>query len=301
VAVAYAPEAGARFNPMSPVGPRLEQGALVVRARSKPGTVTAGSLRVEVRAAARLQVLGEVAEVEVLEGEARVFAQSGATVLLRQGERLRSDDPRLKPAAPTPAPGSTPAPASRAPDACAPLPDPGAKRGCYTQAAMGEDLAAQNALYTLGLLERGAPGHLGSAVEYWQAYQRRFPQGALWPEASTNVLTAELELGRYPEALKEAEAYLGRDPDSDRAASVRLMRANLLREHLGRAKVALEEYRALRSSQAPAAVREEATFAQALAEAELGQAEAARATLGAYLAEFPGGAHAAEARRRMGP
>lgn len=248
----------------------------------------------------RIQVAGEVTTVDVQDGEVRVRRGEGPVVVLSGGTRLRSDDPRLAPV-PLPAPVAPAAPPQPAPvsDACAAL-APDARTACYTRLAMGDDLAAQNALYMLGQQEREAH-RASSAIQYWRAYEQRFPQGALWPEAAAGILTARLDQADWAGALAAAEAYLARVDSGGRSPEVKLIRANLLREHLGQPRAALEGYRALAQSDAPASVRGEALFGQALAARQLGLGDEARAALDAYARDFPAGPHAADVARMRAP
>ena len=244
--------------------------------RAAPGAqVHTPQLEVQVESARCLvRVAGEVTWVDVEEGQVRVRRGDGPELILSSGTRLRSDDPRL--VRPLDLPAATPTPAP--PDACAPLPAPGSRRACYAHAAMGSGLSAQNALYALGQLDREARD-LGSAVQYFRAYQQRYPDGALWPEAATGILTARLEQHAWPEALQAAEQYLAREPHGPRAPEVGLIRANLLREHAGRVRAALQAYQALTAQTVPPPVRSEALFGEALAASRLGLQEVSREAL----------------------
>ncbi|MBS2026685.1 MAG: tetratricopeptide repeat protein [Deltaproteobacteria bacterium] len=291
------PSAGAQFA--------VESDAVALRS----GEVVAGpgarvrtpQLEITVQSAhCRIQVAGELTTIDVHDGELRVRRGQGPELVLSGAVRFRSDDPRLNQ---PPATGhQPPTPVDAMPstqDTCANL-SLDARRACYTRLAMGSDLAAQNAVYMLGQLEREAH-QLPSAIDYWSAYERRFPDGALWPEAAAAMLTARMDQGQWPEALAAADAYLSRVPQGGRSPEVRLIRANLLREHLGKTLPALEAYRALAESSAPANVRAEARFGQALAAEKLGLALEAREALQAYARDFPQGPHAAEVARMLAP
>jgi tetratricopeptide (TPR) repeat protein len=228
----------------------------------------------------RVQVAGDQTELEVFDGSVHVYRTGVAEEVLSSGTRVHF--------------GS--APSLAAPDACAPVPQPDARRSCYAQVALGSGLAAQNALFALGQLDHTAH-RLDSAVQYFHAYVQRYPDGALWPEAAAGMLTARLEQHAWPQALQAAELYLARAPRGARGPEVRLIRANLLREHTGQLREALQAYQALAEDDVPAAVRSEALFGTALAANHLGRFDAARDALQAYAREFPQGAHAAEVAR----
>ena len=287
------PSAGAQFS--------VESDAVALRS----GEVVAGpgarvhtpQLEITVQSAhCRIQVAGELTTIDIQDGELSVRRGQGPEVVLTGAVRFRSDDPRLttRNSAPTP---TVDAPLPQ--DACANL-ALDARKACYTRLAMGSDLAAQNAVYMLGQLERESH-QLPSAIDYWNSYERRFPDGALWPEAAAAMLTARMDQGQWPEALAAADAYLGRVSQGGRSPEVRLIRANLLREHLGKTLPALEAYRALAGSDAPANVRAEARFGQALAAEKLGMALEAREALQAYARDFPQGPHAADVARMLAP
>ena len=284
------PSQGAQFS--------VESDAVALRS----GELTAGpgarvhtpQLDITVQSAhCRIQVAGELTTIDVQDGELRVRRGQGPELVLEGAVRFRSDDPRLD-AKRAPTPVDTVSPTQ---DACANL-ALDARKACYTRLAMGSDLAAQNAVYMLGQLERESH-QLPSAIDYWNSYERRFPDGALWPEAAVGVLTARMDQAQWPEALAAADAYLGRVSQGGRTPEVRLIRANLLREHLGKVLPALEAYRALAGSDAPANVRAEARFGQALAAQKLGMAVEAREALQAYARDFPQGPHAAEVARML--
>jgi hypothetical protein len=79
---------------------------------------------------------------------------------------------------------------------------------CLGDVAAGSDLAAQNALFELALRGRGLEGD--PAIARWQEYLRRFPDGALAPEAQVGITIELCSSGRLPEALQETQAYLSR-------------------------------------------------------------------------------------------
>jgi TolA-binding protein len=241
----------------------------------------------------------------VSEGKVRAESDVGRAVAVEAGESLRSDDPRL--AAP-PAPQAVPAitlprlPASRveappaAPD-CADARSIAARRACYERAAQGHDVAAQNALYGLGLMEQDEAHDGVAALEAFRRYEARFPQGVFAPEASLAILGELLAEKRYPEALQETEhsLALGDESGQDR---VRFVRAQLLLGPLDRPALALPLLHRLVDSGEPT-LREEALFSLGLCQEVLGQPDEAEATLRRSLAAYPEGKHAAQIRARL--
>lgn len=192
-----------------------------------------------------------VTTVFVQEGSAQVRGASGIEVTVSAGERVRSDDPRLKAAgavAPTPLGPTVPANGSAAPDAVvaakprltiAPLqiraaaPSTrcdgagavGARVACLQKLSKGSGLAAQTALYALALSE----SNQGRDVrERWHEYQLRFPNGVFAPEVSIALMSSHYEQGNRTEALKEADAFLRRFADDARAKQVTAWRDAVL-------------------------------------------------------------------------
>jgi hypothetical protein len=287
----------------------LQLGSVKVKAHSTQGIrVSTPQLRVEVqRALVQVQVAGEVTEVRVEEGRVGVARGDGPLVYLNGGEWIRSDDPRLARSQAqantegdsAPVPGAGPKKVVGPEDRCALLSQIEVRRSCLTQLALGSDLSAQNALYLLGLLERGEGKDGRAALEDWRAYQHRFPMGPLGPEVSIGAFSELLDEHRYDDALHEADNYLQHYPDDAHVDEVRLIRANLLREHLGQPKLALDGYEKLANSSKPS-LRQEAEFGQALSLGALHRDAEERSALEHYLSEFPEGRHSREAHTLLG-
>ncbi len=138
-----------------------------------------------------------------------------------------------------------------------------------------------------------------SALSHFRAYLARFPGGVFAPEASQSALRELVAEARPGEALTVADDYLRRFPSDARVGEVALVRARLLRDELGRPGEALAAYQALAARELPGVQRDEALFSVGLCEARLGRRAAARESFERYLAQFPEGVHAAEARRRI--
>lgn len=246
-----------------------------------------------------------VSTVSVTQGKVRAERIAGIAVAVAAGESLRSDDPRLAAsAAPAKAPEialkrlpATPPEVLPATPDCADARSIAARRACYERAARGHDMAAQNALYGLGLLEQDEVHDGAAALEVFRRYEARFPQGVFAPEASFAALGELLEEKRFPEALQETAHYLalGDDSGKDRA---RFVRAQLLLGPLGQPAQALPLLRQLVDSGEPA-LREEALFTLALCQEALGQQSESATTLRRSLADYPDGTHAAEIRARL--
>jgi TolA-binding protein len=256
----------------------------------------------------------ELTWVSVERGRVRVEART-RSVMVGPGERISSEDPRLRdetPAAveidPADAPTLAPTPSgpplrhstSRAPVVATTAPATcglelrGAeRRHCLEGLSEGQGLPAQNALFQLGLLDREA-GQRDQATADWANLVRRFPSSALAPDASSNLVSDLLTQGRYSAAVDTAEDFPRRFPADPRCAAIAMIRANLLREHLGRAAEAEKVYAEVGRMPGPVDLHEEALYLMGVSQASLGETDAAKATWQSYLAQFPWGRHRAE-------
>jgi hypothetical protein len=143
----------------------------------------------------------DVTSVVVEEGRVRVEREQ-RVLYLSAGETVRSDDPRLV--------GDAPA------VPCAGERTLIGRRACLTREAAGPGLAAENALFALGVLERGQSDGRARAIVHLRDHQRRFPSGVLAPEvalALTDLLVAD---GHREQACAELAAFARRFP-RDRA------------------------------------------------------------------------------------
>jgi TolA-binding protein len=290
----------------------VERGRL--RGKSGPLVVVTPKLRLRVSGARfQVEVLEQTTTVTLDEGAGEAIAPSGTTRALHTGESLRSDDPRLAapvvvvaPAPPVPLatvekPRQEP-PARRENDPIDPCRTRGAaRRDCYLGLADGDDLAAQNALYELGLLERDERHDPAAAIARWRSWQQRFGDGALAAEVSFGILDALVADGKPAEAAREAEHYLATFPGDGRAAEVALLRARLLRESLHDLPGALAAYQSVgETGRITPGQREEALFLVGVCQSELGHADQARETWKKCRARFGSGVHAAEIDRLLG-
>jgi hypothetical protein len=194
------------------------------------------------------------------------------------------------------APGGKPASA-----ACAAMidNDPGSARAaiaCYEGfAARGDDLDNEWAAYEAARLWRDKAADLERARRGFNAYQARFPEGALRVEAALSLLEILPRLGRHDEALTQSDVLLALPDAAPRRAEIHLMRGDLLRTARGDRAAALAEYRAARADKGR--IGDEAAYAEAICLADLGQLTAALSALDDYLAR-PDAGRAGEARRQ---
>jgi tetratricopeptide (TPR) repeat protein len=113
----------------------------------------------------------------------------------------------------------------------------------------GADLALQTAAYRLGLSRRRA-GDAPGAIAAWLEYRRRWPAGALAPEADLGILEMRLASGSS-EALPEATRFLRVHSGSERRGDVLAIRAQLL-HRAGQHGEALGDYDAALSGRGAA-------------------------------------------------
>lgn len=136
-----------------------------------------------------------------------------------------------------------------------------------------------------------------AALGVLDEYERRFPSGALAPEATAARIDALLALGRRAQALQRLEASsLDRLP---RGAELRALRGEL-RAGRGELGGALDDFSVVLATKgAPAGVVERALYGRGSCRARLGDVAGARADLGEYLRRFPSGSFAEPARRAL--
>lgn len=135
------------------------------------------------------------------------------------------------------------------------------------------------------------------ALRALDAYERRFPAGALAPEAAAARIDALLALGRRGQALERLDGLqLERLP---RGAELRVLRGEL-RAGRGRLDEAVSDFSAvLALSAAPPAVVERALYGRGSCRSRLGDAAGARADLREVIRRFPTGALAGAAERAL--
>lgn len=128
-------------------------------------------------------------------------------------------------------------------------------------------------------------------------YDRRFPTGALAPEAASARIDALLALGRRSQALERLEALsLDRLP---RGAELRALRGEL-RAGRGELGGALDDFSAVLATRSPpSSVVERALYGRGSCRSRLGDVAGARADLNELLRRFPSGPFAEPARRAL--
>ena len=139
----------------------------------------------------------------------------------------------------------------------------------------------------------------GQALAMLDEHRARFAaKGALEPEANVTRIEALLRLGRHDQALGLLDglaltrAGVGREMLVARAE---------LRAEKGRRAVALNDFNSLLSADAPPdLITERALYGRATCRAQMGDGTGARADLEDYLARFPTGRFADQARTLIG-
>jgi hypothetical protein len=133
------------------------------------------------------------------------------------------------------------------------------RRSCYLVASQRGDFGAQNALYSLALLDADRPDARGLARQELRLYQSRYPRGHLGPEVSLTLiklLAAEGPDSKVADSLPdsalidEASHFLAAYPDHPKVYEVALLRANALLRS-GRHAEAHRGYQALLEMNAP--------------------------------------------------
>jgi hypothetical protein len=211
-------------------------------------------------------------------------------------------DPDAEPASiPPPAPVVPPAPTSRSRTALLPEPDhsrlPLLSNLGTSSSARPRDgrLAQESTLLREALQSLRHDDDARGALDTLDEYDQRFPFGVLRPNAALVRIDATLALGRRDEALRLLEQIdLLQSPRRD---ELEVTRAEL--RSPGDCRAALPDFSAVLARDPMAAIAERALRGRARCQITLGHDDDARADLQTYLARFPQGALAAEARRRL--
>lgn len=139
-------------------------------------------------------------------------------------------------------------------------------------------------------------GDLERAREAFARYRAKHPRGNLSVEASLSLLEILPRLGRYQEALNEAEQLL-RDPEAaPREPELHLIRGNILRSGIGDRSAALPEYRAAAVESGP--VGDDGAYFYAVCLEELGRKADASKAYESYLTRAGARHHGAAQRRK---
>lgn len=156
---------------------------------------------------------------------------------------------------------------------------------------------ADLALYRLAQLEQHELGDPAAALRDYQRYALIYPAGALAQEAALSSIDLQAQQATpasVAAALTDSERFLAAHPDSERSPELHLLRGNLWRQR-GEFNAALNEYRQTNGTRAEA----DADYFTATCDQALGQHAQAAAALRVYLARYPQGAHAREARAAL--
>jgi len=129
----------------------------------------------------------------------------------------------------------------------------------------------------------------------FERYRARYPRGQLRAETDLSILDTLAEVGQKSRALDEGLAFLRRHPGSERRGEVARVAADLARVR-GQYRLAATLYAQVAGTQVSADDADDAAFGRASCLKALDDA-GAEAALAGYLAAYPHGRHAAEARK----
>ena len=204
------------------VGPRiveLQRGRLLAdvatRAADEPlSIITPHVVVLVVGTRFTVAVDSDATDVTVEHGRVRV-ERDGRSVFVGAGESLRSDDRRFTPPVAAPARTAAVRPSSRGGKvrSCTAAASSSDRASCLRRVARGTDLAAENALVALALLERTQHADRAAALARLEEYERRFPGGTLTREVALLTVRTLVESGAQREACAYAERYAARLPE----------------------------------------------------------------------------------------
>ncbi|MDX2010546.1 MAG: FecR domain-containing protein [Myxococcaceae bacterium] len=196
-------------------------------------SLAAGRLSVERASAAKLTLATPHATIEatrarflaeVTAGGTTLVVEEGEVVLRAQGQTrtVKAGQTLVWPEAP-----NIPAPLEARPTAVAAVCEGvGARLDCLKLEAKGDGLAAQAALYELGVAERES-GHVADALAAWTTSLSRFPDGVLHPEVRLALLVELTRQRRFAEALAVARGFETACAADPRVADVQALRRSL--------------------------------------------------------------------------
>jgi hypothetical protein len=177
--------------------------------------------------------------VAVSAGEVAVFSGARLVTRVLAGQRWTSARTPLEPAPPpaaAPAPGAGAAAPAELQDCLELVRRPKEAVACLQGRAAATGLDGEVALLEIARIRRDVEGDLAGAERTLAEYRRRFPRGALLPEAALTRAQLLLRLDRPAEALAETEGLGGREAIYWRAVALaKLGRA-------AEARRALDEY-----------------------------------------------------------
>jgi hypothetical protein len=173
--------------------------------------------------------------------------------------------------------------------------DPSRAISLYEQVFARGGPAAENALYQIGGIYHDQLRDPARALTAWERYRARYPRGQLRAETDLSILDTLAELGQKSRALDEGLAFLRRHPGSERRGEVARVAADLARVR-GQYRLAATLYAQVAGTQVSGDDADDAAFGRASCLEALDDA-GAEAALADYLATYPHGRHAAEARK----
>jgi tetratricopeptide (TPR) repeat protein len=241
--------------------------------------------------------------VTVYEGSGTVRRLGGDAIRVAAGHSVRSGDlPAQAPEASTEvarlASLVSPGLAAGQSTACGHAGSVGEHRKCLERLARGNGLGGENALFTLGLLDRDELRDGNAAIGDWRAYLARFEEGVFAPEARLALIAELVAQARDVEALEECDVFHVRFAADPRSGDVALIRG-LLNARRGRPERALEDFARAGAVTSSPSAREEALFQTGLWSEQLGRSDAARRAWRELVSQFPGGARATEVTGRL--
>ena len=177
--------------------------------------------------------------------------------------------------------------------------DPAQAISLYERVFARGGSAAENALYQIGGIYHDQLRDPARALTAWERYRARYPRGQLRVETDLSILDTLAELGQKARALDEGLAFLRRHPGSERRGEVARVSADLARVR-GQYRLAATLYGQVAGAPVSVDDADDAAFGRAACLDALGDAGAG-AALAEYLATYPRGRHASEARQLARP
>jgi TolA-binding protein len=161
-------------------------------------------------------------------------------------------------------------------------------------------IAEESALLGAAMQRLRERDDAAGALALLDEHDRRFgATGVLTDEATTTRVEALLRAGAFSRALTLLDGLAPRL--TGRGRELRATRGEL-RADAGRCAEAVADFEALLSGGTPPdVIGERALYGRAACHARLGEHDAARADLEAYLAQFPAGRYAGRARAALEP
>jgi hypothetical protein len=190
---------------------KLDSGrARIEPQRQRVVTVVTPELEAVLRSSAAMFDVTEAGTTLVVELGEVTWRADGRSGRLVAGQRLTIA---------TATPALSVAPRGPLLEDCAQSAREGSYEDCLVTAARESGLAAETALFELGLLAHER-ADASEAVRHFRAYGERFPNGAFGPEASIALMLELKAAGQKEAAAAEATRFLARFADEPRAARV---------------------------------------------------------------------------------